>query len=144
MTDHEQISAPMLILVDEVGVGFIVMNSPSTFDGPRFSRSDKAQKNEVICAPILQRFCTPLNQEEDHARKCIIKNEDESRRDDSKEVDDREVDTREDQVILEEVIFNRKSLLEKQAEERAEGIFKQWYKENKTLEQAIDESLRCS
>jgi hypothetical protein len=142
MTDHEHISAPMLILVDEVGVGFIVMNSPSTFDGPRFSRSDKAQKNERVCAPTLQQCCTPLNQEEDHPRKSSKKYEDESSKDDMREVDDREIDTREDQVILEEVIFNRKSQLEKQAEERAEGIFKQWYKENKTLEQAIDESLR--
>lgn len=143
MTDHEQKNAPMLILVDKGGVGFIVMNSPSSFDGPRFSESNKDQKNETVCAPILRQCCTPLNQEEDHTRKSFIKNEHASREDDMREIDDREVDTREDQVILEEVIFNRKSQLEKQAEERAEGIFKQWYKENKTLEQAIDESLRC-
>jgi hypothetical protein len=137
MTDFEHGSVPMLILVDESGTSFIVMNSPSTFEGPRFSGYE-AQKNEVISAPILRRCCTPLNQEENHAEECFIKNEDDHRED-----DDREIDTREDEAVLEEAIFNRKSQLEKQAEERAEGVFRLWYKENKSLEQAIDESLRC-
>jgi hypothetical protein len=137
MTDLDHGSVPMLILVDESGTLFIVMNSPSTFDGPRFC-GFKAQKNKLNCAPILKRCCTPLNQEENHTRECFIKKEDDPRED-----DDREIDTREDEAVLEEAIFNRKSQLEKQAEERAEGIFRLWYKENKTLEQAIDESLRC-
>ena len=46
------------------------------------------------------------------------------------------------QAYIEAAIIERKTLLEKGAEERAEVIFKQWNKEKKTLEQAIDESFR--
>lgn len=46
------------------------------------------------------------------------------------------------QAYIETAILERKTLLEKGAEQRAELIFKQWNKEKKTLEQAIDESFR--
>jgi hypothetical protein len=48
----------------------------------------------------------------------------------------------EDEAVVETAILARKGQLEKDAEQRAEIVFKQWCKEKKTLEQAIDETLR--
>lgn len=47
-----------------------------------------------------------------------------------------------DKMIVEDAIYSRKGELEKNAEQRAELVFKQWYKEKKSLEQVIDETLR--
>lgn len=109
---------PMLILVDEIGTAFIVISPPSSTD-----KDGHKARTKLGSALTLQRCCTPQNKDD------VEKNQNEK-------------NAREDEKILEEAILKRKSQLEKSAEERAEGIFKLWYKETKTLEQVIDESLR--
>ena len=46
------------------------------------------------------------------------------------------------QELIESAVTERRNYLERDAERKAQIIFKKWCKDKKTLEQAIDESLR--
>ena len=130
-----------VILVDEVGVAYLVISPPSTFcvnwrrahdDHSAKSRHghsspSRPDKKMTIVVSDLKRAGShednPSSTETSKRQKL-------------------EANQAKDQEIVETAILERKSQLEKGAEQRAEVVFKQWNKEKKTLEQAIDESFR--
>lgn len=123
-----------VILVDDEGTAYLVVASPSSFYSNTKSH-DKAKptiNSPRICSPVEGSKCG-LNNEEiydqvDHRTTCKRQ----------KVVYSHE----EDEAVVESAILARKGQLEKDAEQRAEIVFKRWCKEKKTLEQAIDETLR--
>lgn len=124
-----------VILVDEAGTAFLAIAPPCSSHSNRIHsearrkeckllRSDNSPRREiknevnVVTESSMRRQTSPLIS---RSRKHTLE---------------------EDKEVVETAIFERKSQLEKDAEQRAETVFKQWYKEKKTLEQVIDESLR--
>jgi hypothetical protein len=117
-----------LVLVDDEGTAYLVVAPPSSFDpSTRIAHSSSW-------------MCTPVSGSKRELRTEEI----------YEEVDNRSTSKRqkihytheEDEAVVETAILARKGQLEKDAEQRAEIVFKQWCKEKKTLEQAIDETLR--
>jgi hypothetical protein len=125
-----------LVLVDDEGTAYLVVAPPSSFDHSTRLR-DKAK---ALIARSSSWMCTPVS-----GSKCELRSEEIN-----EEVDNQSTTKRqkthytheEDEAVVETAILARKGQLEKDAEQRAEIVFKQWCKEKKTLEQAIDETLR--
>ena len=131
-----------VILVDKFGTAFLVVATPSSF-----CRDWPQAQNENHSANILGHQDTPVKTEKNLTN--VVSNlkraGDERAIADSLETSKRqkiESMHAKDKDIVETAIFERKNQLEKSAEQRAEIVFKQWNKEKKTLEQAIDESFR--
>lgn len=123
-----------VILVDNEGTAYLVVASPSSF----YSNSKSHNKAEPIVS--LPRICTPVD-----GSKCGHNTEELYHQVDHRTTCKRQkvvYSHEEDEAVVEIAILARKGQLEKDAEQRAEIVFEQWYKEKKTLEQAIDETLR--
>ena len=121
-----------VILVDNEGTAYLVVALPSSF------YSNGKSHNEA--GPIIPRICTPVD-----GSKCGLNNEEIHDQVDHRTTCKRQkvvYSHEEDEAVVESAILARKGQLEKDAEQRAEIVFKQWCKEKKTLEQAIDETLR--
>ena len=123
-----------VILVDNEGTAYLVVASPSSF------YSNRESSNEAKTKINLPRICTPVD-----GSKCGLNTEEIYEQVDHRTTCKRQkvvYSHEEDEAVVERAILARKGQLEKDAEQRAEIVFKQWCKEKKTLEQAIDETLR--
>ena len=135
---HDEDAKSNVILVDEAGTAFLAIAPPCSNHVNR--HSNEARRKEYKHSRNRTDL-TPLK---------VIKNEinvvteNSMRQQQSSPVicPSRKYTQEEDKEVVEIAIFERKAQLEKDAEQRAEIVFKQWYKEKKTLEQVIDESLR--
>lgn len=134
---HDEDAKSNLILVDEAGTAFLAIAPPCSNHVNRHSNEARRKEYKHL---RNRTDLTPLK---------VIKNEinvvtENSMRQQSSPVicPSRKYTQEEDKEVVEIAIFERKAQLEKDAEQRAEIVFKQWYKEKKTLEQVIDESLR--
>lgn len=124
-----------LVLVDDEGTAFLVVAPPSSFDPSTRLRN----KAKALITHSSSWMCTPVSGSKWVKTEEIYE-----------QVDNRSTSKRqkthytheEDEAAVETAILARKGHLEKDAEQRAEVVFKQWCKEKKTLEQAIDETLR--
>lgn len=126
-----------VIIVDEAGTAFLAIALPcsNNSNGPM----NEARRKHFN---LQRKDYTPLKEKKIQVN-IVTEN---TKRQHSKEVNNQNTRNthEEDKEVVELAIFERKGQLEKDAEQRAEVVFKQWYKEKKTLEQVIDESLRYS
>ena len=132
-----------VILVDDLGTAYLVVASPCSAHSTR----QRAPDCTPPCDMQIQQF-TPTHDSDVQMRVVTDVKRDESKKraaSDEAQLSKRqkhEMSHDKDVAAVERAVFERKTQLEKSAEQRAETVFKQWYKEKKTLEQAIDESLR--
>jgi hypothetical protein len=119
-----------VILVDEAGTAFLAIAPPCSNHSDRFSNEARRKEHKLYRKDA---YCTPRKEINDEI-KVVTES--------TKVCRNRKYTHEEDKQFVETAIFERKSRLEKDAEQRAEVVFKQWYKEKKTLQQVIDESLR--
>lgn len=126
-----------VILVDMKGIAYLVVAPPSSC--PREPHGHRRH----CTAHVLDQSCTPSR---NHSKLTHVVSEIKKRATiDSPDAVKRQkiafLET-DSQAHIETSIFERKTQLEKSAEQRAEAVFKQWNVQKKTLEQAIDESFR--
>ena len=127
--------AMVLVLVDHEGTAFLVVASPSSC----YHTKRQHSKAKMIMDQSST-ICTPVS-----GSKCELKPDGNYSQADYQSTSKRQrinYSHEEDEAVVETAMLARKGQLEKDAEQRAEIIFKQWCKEKKTLEQAIDETLR--
>jgi hypothetical protein len=133
----DQDAGSNVILVDEAGTAFLAIAPPCS------NHLDRIRNEALRKVHKLSRkdsCCTPRKEIK---KEVNVVTENAMRQQPSPEVSrSRRYSHEEDIEVVETAIFKRKTRLEKDAEQRAETVFKQWYKEKKTLEQVIDESLR--
>jgi hypothetical protein len=126
-----------VILVDEAGTAFLAIAPPCSNHLDRFSNQARRKEHKLFRKDA---YCTPQKEINNEIK---VVTESTKRQQPSPVVfRNRKYTHEEDKEFVETAIFERKSRLEKDAEHRAEVVFKQWYKEKKTLQQVIDESLR--
>jgi hypothetical protein len=114
-----------LILVDEFGSAFLVIAPPSSNQSSRKSNSN---------LPIV------LFEEKKSLSRNVTDGFNIRGPDAGMEIKDSSNEKA--QELIESAVTERRNYLEKDAERKAQIIFKKWCKDKKTLEQAIDESLR--
>jgi hypothetical protein len=126
-----------VILVDEAGTAFLAIAPPCSNHSDRFSNEARRKEHKLFRKDA---YCTPRKEINNETK---IVTESTKRQQPSPVVcRNRKYTHEEDKQFVETAIFERKSRLEKDAEQRAEVVFKRWCKEKKTLQQVIDESLR--
>lgn len=119
------VATSSLILVDEFGSAFLVIAPPS-------SNHSSSKTNSKL--PVV-----PFHENKSLSRH-VTDGFNSSGLDAGTEIQDSSNEKA--QELIESAVTERRNYLEKDAERKAQIIFKKWCKDKKTLEQAIDESLR--
>ena len=123
------VATASVILVDEFGLAFLVIAPPTS------SHSSRKKNSNQLIAPFQEEKSSSR-----HDSDGLNSSASDERRYLGIEVQDSSNDKA--QELIESAVTERRNYLEKDAERKAQIIFKKWCKDKKTLEQAIDESLR--